>query len=645
MTFSASFLRWAKEEADRPYIEADRRQALAELAAVRIDRTTAQVDPYASDRELRELAQRRADLLLERIAALCEPVTVEWINAQVLPLEARPLAYQPQGGPLDEQLQAIVKRVCCQMWWRRQVRRAAGRKREAIEQRAGRVSVRTSQPYISDAGFRTYEQRQAANRAILERTELESEDGEFLQLLRAVEASTANPAIRRGELMTRIRGAEEWAAASGMVGIFTTNTAPSRFHAVHWKKGETNHRFTGGESHPGAGNFGPVQPNTPRDAQQWLCKTWARARAAIKRQRLRMFGFRVAEPHHDGTPHWHMLLWVDAAQVEALQTTMRRYWLADHPDEQGAEKHRVKFDMIDPAKGGACAYVAKYIAKNIDDAGAVEAEGHRDEQDGEQIEFHEGGNKARRVMAWASRWGIRQFQGIGQPPVTVWRELRRVSDLAAQGASPCLQAARTAVNRDGERRADWRAYMQAQGGAMLGREYRLKLATEAEGKPGRYGTSYAPRPFGVVDAARPGEVVLSERRQWKPRGNWTADEREQARKGLFGQVRDWLAAVPAGATPREAAAVLARPQAAPAWTRVNNCTQGPRVDLMKAGIVGASFGEPGGFEDSKPWAKPPTPPTPAPTAAPTPPRPSASAPNDWHSRLMRHRHSVACAPT
>lgn len=248
---------------------------------------------------------------------------------------------------------------------------------------------------------------------MLERTELEAADGTVIKLSQAVEASPANKSIRRGELMTRLRGCEDLADEAGMVGLFTTNTAPSRFHSV----GGANPKYDG---------------STPRDSQDWLCKTWAACRAKLKREGVRFFGFRVAEPHHDGCAHWHMLLWCEPEQAAKLRAVMHKWWRLDEGTEEGAAKRRCLIKTMD--KGGAAGYVAKYVAKNIDDAGAVGDEGH-----------DEGGSAAR-VEAWASAWGIRQFQAFGQPPITVWRELRRVEAQAVQGASPAMRAAHEAVS-------------------------------------------------------------------------------------------------------------------------------------------------------------------------------------------------------
>jgi hypothetical protein len=519
----------------------------AEVDAVRLGRVLRQVDVWASDRDLCDLAKRRADHMVDWIADLPGLVTLEAINQKLQSLEARPMEYKG-AQPFDVQLQAAVKRICCELFWRRQLRRTQVRKREAQQQDAGNICARVM-PYCHDVTSARHLERHAANRAMLEHTEIENADGDVITLWDAVQASTSNKSIRRGELMTRIRGCEEWATEAGMVGIFTTNTLPSRFHASLFGGGK-NPNFDG---------------STPRDGQGWLSTTWARARAKIQRQKIKVFGFRVAEPHHDGCPHWHMLLWVDATQAAQLQELLRACWLQHEGDEYGAQEYRFAHEAIDPAKGGAIAYVAKYIAKNIDDYGAMGEECHTDHQ-GEQLEFIPGGNKAQRVTAWASAWGIRQFQAIGQPPVTVWRELRRVEASIAAGASKRLQRAHTAVHKSDGHRADWAGYMTEQGGAMVGRGYQLKIEFDTEQKEGRYGPIEAQTPAGVFDVSRPGELCTSSRKKWKPKGAWTPADRHTAKVGVFAEV---------------GAVYL---YLDPTWTRFNNCTQPSEKNFGPGGL-------------------------------------------------------------
>lgn len=562
MTARRIWTDWAAIDRQRERIEAHRaaeretaRRVVPsfhrEIAAVWTRNAERHVTSGMPDRDVCELADRRCDVMRERIGAVTDPHTPEsmraWLDSEVRALDARGLPEFSPGLPLADQLAGIVRRVQCPRWWRRQLRRAVVTLRETEAMHAGEVCKRRRQVYVTDDTVARRAERNVANAAMLEATEIESRDGECITLAQAVAASTANKAIRRGELMTRIRGCEEWADAAGMVGMFTTNTAPSRFHS------QTMHRGAN-PKHDGS---------TPRDAQQWLCGTWAKTRAALQRAKVRFFGFRVAEPHHDGCPHWHMLLWVDAAQLAALRDTMRRYWLADDGDEAGAAEHRFKAVEIDKAKGGAIAYVSKYIAKNIDDVGAIEAQGHTDERAGEQGELF--GATARRVEAWAAAWGIRQFQALGQPPVTVWRELRRIDAQAVAGASDAIKAAHAAVNRDGLRRACWRSYMAAQGGAMTGRAYRVRIAADIENREGRYGVAEVTLPRGVEDTLRPGEWVLSSRREWKPRGLWSEGERQRDNP---------LRQVVRGSAPQAPC---------PPRTRVNNCTDWrPMRALLRA---------------------------------------------------------------
>ncbi|WP_139154981.1 replication endonuclease, partial [Enterobacter cloacae] len=174
---------------------------------------------------------------------------------------------------------------------------------------------------------------------------------------------------RRCELMVRMRGFEDIANEQGLAGEFYTITAPSRYHAVHSKGGFVS-QWNG---------------LSPRDTQRYLCNVWAKARAAISRAGIHVFGFRVVEPHHDGTPHWHMLLFMQPHDVEAVRDILcyhARITDSEELQTPNALKARFHVEPIDPAKGSATGYIAKYISKNID---GFALDGEQDEETGENL--------------------------------------------------------------------------------------------------------------------------------------------------------------------------------------------------------------------------------------------------------------------
>ncbi len=540
----------------------DRQAAEHRAAILALDDTEARdaapVHGRMLDSELRAMADRRVRLMrrkIDRIEAAMTPAgTLAWINGHVEPLQGRAFAFEGER-PEGDQLRGILARAVCSMFWRRQLRRAAVRHRETEGNARGEVCAVKRTPYVTHDTAHRHAERRRANQAMLEATELENEHGQCFTLAALAEKSVTNKAIRRGELMTRIAGCEALSQGLGLRGVFLTLTAPSRFHRM-LKAGPPN------PAHDGS---------TPRDAHLWLCATWAKARAKLARAGVQFAGFRVAEPHHDGCPHWHALLWVKPGELWRLVLTLRRWWLKDAGDEPGARQHRVKAVLME--HGGAAGYMAKYVAKNIDDAGAIGTEGHKDDggeagpAQGDML----GGGTAQRVEAWASAWGIRQFQAIGQPPVTVWRELRRVPVENQGGCTARLGAAFNAANRDGDKRASWARYLLAQGGFWVGRAYPVRVARQDRMKHGRYDSAELPMPMGVYDTATPGDWHLSTRCEWKSRGEWTREQRAPLR-GPLAPVR---------------AAEVAR---CLPWTRVNNCTrasrQGGPAALLEAGLIG-----------------------------------------------------------
>ncbi|MDO6525414.1 replication endonuclease [Motilimonas sp. 1_MG-2023] len=379
----------------------------------------------------------------------------------------------------DQQLTmtvAALARLQCADWWQRQITRAWRRYAEHVAILVGRVRRGVS-AYVSQSALKDYRARKAANAAWLkEMFAINTELALEIPLAEAVAASVSNPEVRRTELMVRMRGFENIAKDQDWVGEFYTWTAPSRFHS--WtvnrqNKSMQNPRYQGA---------------TPRETQTYLCGQWAKARAKLARLNVKLFGFRVVEPHHDATPHWHLLLFVHPKQRFLLRWVLRRY-ACQHDKAELAKSYKPRFDwqVIDPTKGSATGYIAKYIAKNID--------GHKIEIDDESGECAI--NSAAAVAAWSSLWGIRQFQQIGGPSVSVWRELRRLREVTR---NPILEGARIAADH-----GRWHDFILAMGGIDIQRkDHLIKLQHLVEEASSKYGEDVK-----KLSGLSTGEITLS----------------------------------------------------------------------------------------------------------------------------------------
>ena len=459
-------------------------------------------------------------------------------------VEDKPIAGEP-----------AIKRAQDPAWWRRRLRVHVARVVEAGAVGLGLVHKGTG-GYVSRDGLQRRQAQLARNAEALAHSLYRNEAGQVFTLAELAALGTANPMVRGGELMTRIRGAEEYADVRAHVGLFITLTLPSRFHPVKLGSGGrtfANKKFCGA---------------TPRDGQLWLRDMWAKVRAKLQRMKVRTYGLRVAEPHHDATPHWHALLWCeDEAGAQALEAVIRHYWLSDDGDERGAKENRVNFKRM--TKGGAAGYVAKYIAKSV---GHIALAEHQDLVDGQQLaldfpadarDVKESGAGHRRVDAWAATWGIRQFQTIGMPSVTVWRELRRVTgdQLELFRLEGCRETVRAfhACHRSGDVRADWRAFMEAMGGHACKRHQWLLRTANRHVEPGqvnRYG-----------DEVKVGRIVGLVPQRGRMRGRWLVSRRIAWRPVIQECSQEGAETGAQAQALGAARAALAAP-----WTGFNNCT-------------------------------------------------------------------------
>lgn len=493
---------------------------------------------------------------------------------------------------------SITARFLSATFWVRKMRSMASRELETIIRNHLGFVHRNNQLYVSNEQVRRRLEQKARNQAMLALKTIINELGEEFQLDEIVAGSNANPAIRRAELMVRIAGFEHMAQELEHVGEFITLTCPSRFHIHSAARGRKNSKFDG---------------STPAEAQEYLTNVWACIGSALKRENISIYGFRVVEPHHDGCPHWHGLFFMPKEhrrrfrQIVAMhgcredrrelklfyqetrkeaKAAARQQWEfhcaqakamhAPKPTLQsfierqkvevdvwknadyklfGQVSARVMFKAINWDKGTAAGYIAKYIAKNIDGKNNA---GDSIGGDYEAADFMSAVDAAVRVDAWASAWGIRQFQQIGGAPVSVWRELRRLKIGSYENGDIIEQAAAAAD------KGNWGKFTMLMGGFdMLNKDRPIKLYKEDMEATNAYGEARAKETQGVYAVAT-GELLYSRHHVWTMVGQKQAP----ISAGVLGFERG----------------------DSPAWTRVNNSTnhrnnQKHFTDQLAAAIV------------------------------------------------------------
>ncbi|MGF1710115.1 replication endonuclease [Vibrio kagoshimensis] len=385
--------------------------------------------------ELREMAFKIVSILIRYQTVLTQTIECETANGEniaALMVYKQCVSLVRSFGvktPSDdkkitpENIMSFISKLSCEKWWFNRLKRIRKIMREHLAIAMGQVSAKAS-PYSSWDCIQEHQIQQKKNWDFIQGNLLQEETtGEEVEMAEMVLKSTSNPAIRRHELMARCRGCEDIGNELGLQGLFLTLTAPSKYHNSYKKGGFIPH-WSGA---------------SPREAQTYLNKVWQRIRAKLGRDEIRWFGIRVAEPHHDGTPHWHLLIWVNPEHVAKVREVFILYAVQsdkeelypffDRNEKRAAKKQSIQgpfnyrprcdFGYIDPEKGTATGYIAKYISKNIDGYAMGD---EVSKETGQSVQA-----MAKNVNAWKSRWGIRQFQFFGGAPVTTYRELRRLA--------------------------------------------------------------------------------------------------------------------------------------------------------------------------------------------------------------------------
>ena len=167
--------------------------------------------------------------------------------------------------------------------------------------------------------------------------------GQQFSLKDCIVSSNHNPKRYYGEIQNRINTLEREAINANLTPVFLTITLPSEFHKMKTtKKGKLvkNSKYNGTE---------------PKESVKILTKLWAKLRQDRSLKELskmqRMY-YRVNEPHKDGTPHTHILLFIPADRILRVE---KAFYHLFNPKSNKFEKNIQS----------ATSYIMKYINKTL----------------------------------------------------------------------------------------------------------------------------------------------------------------------------------------------------------------------------------------------------------------------------------------
>lgn len=220
-----------------------------------------------------------------------------------------------------------------------------------------------------------------------------AESGERLSVKFSDPAS--NAWRRASKTYTRLKGLDKFCEKLGLKGFFVTITLPGKYHP---------NPANGKRSWDGS---------TPVDAHKvGLQDPWRSVQRRFGESGGKLIGVRVEEPHNDGCPHWHALIYIEPEREADFLSRMQAAF---------GTGCATKIVAIDRSLSSGASYLTKYInphfSKN-DDASSLNSPKTK---------------KAALYDAYRATWGSRSIQYFDIPgSSTLWDELRRVRPKSAQ---------------------------------------------------------------------------------------------------------------------------------------------------------------------------------------------------------------------
>ncbi len=272
------------------------------------------------------------------------------------------------------------------------------------EQKTGKVGGNSGKAYVGETTLKIRQQRLAHNQSLLDNMGIITSNG-FVALS---ELSTSAHS-KFCELYLMCLGMEHMASDKGFRAVFITATAPPYLHP-NPTKGKK--KWNG---------------KNAKVAHEYIKKRWGAFKRDLSRPQYNIkfsegdaFGFRVVEPHKDGTPHWHLLMYASLENIEGVITELANKHFGFNQSKNAVKIELIKTKEEDDNAAAPTTYMTKYLMKNVDYREGVDGV----QSNGEKIEDTEALEK---IDAWKSALGVRTYQTFGiLSAKTKWRTLRKL---------------------------------------------------------------------------------------------------------------------------------------------------------------------------------------------------------------------------
>lgn len=186
-------------------------------------------------------------------------------------------------------------------FWKQNLMRHQRQGQDILNMYLGNIHA-ARQPYTCNANIWNRKQQNEQNEQFLQDYVVTREDGEISIPLEDIAPTVEK---RFAKKCKELHALQQLAEEDGMSGLFITLTLPGEYHANPEYK-QTDHEWNG---------------TLPKEAMNNLGSKWKKVQDRLQRNEIPYLFCKVPEPHKDGCPHLHILLYAlleDIATVEQL---------------------------------------------------------------------------------------------------------------------------------------------------------------------------------------------------------------------------------------------------------------------------------------------------------------------------------------